>query len=895
MQSRFSGCAVLSAAALLTAGLPAFAQTPPPATFPLLTRSYNNQRTGVNLSETLLTAANVSVSSFGKLFSLPVDGSVYAQPLYVPNLALPGKGTHNVLFVATMHDSIYAFDADALGAPLWKTSYLTTSDGVNPPPVPTIAIPVADFGSGYHDIANEMGIISTPAIDGATGTMYVVVRTKESGGPNGMYVQRIHALDITTGLDTKPPKVIAGSVTGSGSNVVTFDPYLENQRPGLLLDRGNLYIAWASQGDGGSYHGWIMSYNAANLTQNGIFCTTPRGGQGGIWMSGQGISADSAGSIYAVVGNGDSSKKSGGTGYGNSLLKLVQSGTTLSVLDWFMPYNTDSLNGADLDTACGVALYNTPGGSTYALFGGKDGVFYVADTANLGRYNPNNSGSPQNDYQIVESFQVSQQHIHGTPVVWNGPATLGTCLYLWAENSTLRGYKYQTSTNSFSTSTFSQSTFSAPNGMPGGTLTLSANGSTAGTGLVWVNLPYNANANQAVVSGVLRVFDASDLTKELWNSRTSFARDDFGNYAKYVPPVVMGGKVYMATFSNQVVVYGTLSVPVAPTLAAVPGDTQVTLTWNAVSGASTYTVSRGASAAGPFTPVKSGLSGTNYIDTGLTDFTTYYYVVNAANGAGTSPNSSPVSATPYTNLPDAVTSLTGYAGNAQVALVWNPAARADSYTLYRSTSNGGPYAKVVAAGLTGTGYVDIAVANTGLTYYYVLVSTNTYGSSGYSNQGSGKPAALANGAAVSIYGSLVLEKAVHAAQIITFECRPTDGSAAVTQTQTLSASGAFALTGLPAKSYNVAVKGAKWLRTITPVDASNGTMTGITASLSGGDADNSNVVDIADFGLLVNAYGGDSSVSGSGYDTRADFNCDGIVDIADFGLLVNNYGLTGAP
>ena len=640
----------------------AFAQT----AVPVLTRSYTNQRIGGNAQETALTPANVNASQFGMLFSRPVDGEIYAQPLYAPGLTINGR-TQNVIFVATMHDSVYAFDADDpnASAPLWKTSYSQTVDGINPVAVPTSSIPTTDLpfacGGNYQDIALEVGILSTPVINQTTGTMYVVARTKETGGAAGTYVQRLHAINIYTGADRIPPVVIQASYPTRNGGKVYFDPLIQNQRAALLLDHGNIYIAWASHCDGGAYHGWVMAYDAAALTQKGVFCSTPDGSLGGIWQSGQGPAADAAGNIYVVVGNGDGSVKTGGTGYGNAVVKLKLTASGFSVVDWFMPYNTDGLTSADLDSTLGPVLVPGPGSSTYVIMGGKNGEAYVMDSANLGKYNPNNPGRPQNDNQIIESFQVTTDGVHGSPAYFAGDS--GTYIYLWGENVPFKGYAYNGAT--FTTTPFSQSNDNAPSGEPGGIPTVSSNGGK--NGIVWVNISNAGSANQQVVPGILRAFDATDLTKELWNSHQSPARDDFGNFAKYCPPVVTNGKVYMATFSNSLAVYGLLPPALPPTnLAATGLNNAVGLSWNAGLYAASYNVYRSASASGPFTVVASALTTTGYLDSGLTNGTTYYYEVTSV-GMGESGPSNLASATPSANS-------TGGAGDGLTAAYYTGAA-----------------------------------------------------------------------------------------------------------------------------------------------------------------------------------------------------------------------------
>jgi len=257
---------------------------------PVLTQHNNNARTGAYTTETTLTPSNVNQGTFGKLFSYPVDGRIYAQPLYVPSVAIPGKGTHNVVFIVTEHDSVYAFDADsnggASGTPLWQITLLDAAHGAA---AGETTVPNSDISS--MDLVPEIGITSTPVIDPSTGTIYVLGKTTQA---SSTFYQRLHALDITTGAEKfGGPMPISASVpgtgTGSSGGTLAFDPKWENQRAGLLLQNGVLYLAFGSHGDNGPWHGWIMSYNAATLQQINAFCSTPNGGGAGIWMSGAGI------------------------------------------------------------------------------------------------------------------------------------------------------------------------------------------------------------------------------------------------------------------------------------------------------------------------------------------------------------------------------------------------------------------------------------------------------------------------------------------------------------------------------------------------------------------------------------------------------------------------------
>src|SRR5579883_168722 len=273
----------------------------------VLSQRYDNARTGANLSELTLTTANVNVNQFGKLFSLSVDGSTQAQPLYVPNVPIPGKGTHNVLYVATMNDKVYAFDADnnagANASPLWMRDFTNAAAGIT-------AVPITDIACACNVVGN-VGIESTPVIDPASETIYLLARTKE----NGSYFQRLHALDITSGAERPGSPVAIHASVGSA----TFDPLIENQRSSLAIANGKVYIAWASHEDSHAYHGWIMAYNAQTLAQSAVFCVTPSGTWGGVWESGWAPSIDANSDVYYISGNGTWDGK---TEFGESFLKF---------------------------------------------------------------------------------------------------------------------------------------------------------------------------------------------------------------------------------------------------------------------------------------------------------------------------------------------------------------------------------------------------------------------------------------------------------------------------------------------------------------------------------------------------------------------------------------------
>ncbi len=558
----------LSTLLLLTA-LPGWGQVS------VLTQHNDVGRSGANLSETVLTPGNVNANGFGKLFSVPADGHIYAQILYVSGLTI-GGGKHNVFFVATEHNTVYAYDADTYtSSPYWQ---------INLGP----SVPSSDINTPNMPV--EIGITSTPVIDPASQTLYCVAATKESG----KYLYRLHALDLATGAEKLGgPTLIQASVRGTGAasvnGVITLDPFKHNNRPALLLLNGTLYMAFASHEDYNPYHGWVLAYSAATLQQTAVFNVTPNGSEGGIWQAGQGLTADGSGSVYLITGNGTTSAPSGGADYGEAFLKMSLSGSTLSVSDWFIPNNYDALNSADNDLGASGVL-GIPG-TNLIVGGGKEGKLYLINTAGMGHYSAGTDPVLQ-EFQAVHS-RGSSGHLHGGPVYWNGPN--GPHIYLWGENDFARAYPFYPASGStaayFGTTASSVGPDYSPAltsvyGMPGGFLSLSANG--AQNGIIWATTPYDGDSIHAVVNGIFRAYDATNLSKELWNSKQVASRDDLGLFAKYNPPTVANGKVYLPTFSHQVCVYGLLPHSTLVTVKSVStGQTYATAPLAA--GVSLYT------------------------------------------------------------------------------------------------------------------------------------------------------------------------------------------------------------------------------------------------------------------------------------------------------------------
>jgi hypothetical protein len=498
----------------------------------------DNSRTGQNLHETILTQALVQQSTFGKLFSQPVDGQIYAQPLVLGNLKITGQGIHTVVFVATENDSVYAFDGNSNTGknanPLWHVNFTNPAEGITT--VPSSAL-------GSDAISPQIGITGTPVIDPTNGTLYVVAATLE----NGVYFQRLHALDVTSGAEKfNGPVVISATVKGTGSNSsgghLSFDPFRSNQRPGLLLLNGSIFITWASHGLEGEfpYHGWVIAYNENTLKQVGAMCVTANGDQGGIWQSGDAPAADTLGNIFLMTGNGTFDANTGGSDFGMSYLKITSKGN-LRVTDYFTPYNEYQESNEDLDLGSGGALllpYLT--GTTYpylAVGAGKDGTMYVVNRNNMGHFNA--SGNTQ----IVESIPNAFAG-HG---IFSGPGFWQGYLYFWGTNDVLRIFQIQNGLVSTSPVATGSSAFSSP----GATTEISSNG--ASNGIVWALDP---SGYPTAAPAVLHALNATTAV-ELYNSSQAGTRDTAGAAIKFTPPTIANGKVYVPT-AVELDVYGLL-------------------------------------------------------------------------------------------------------------------------------------------------------------------------------------------------------------------------------------------------------------------------------------------------------------------------------------------------
>src|SRR3989441_2151350 len=557
----YAGTLRAAAIAAILAGSLVSAQ-PVRAQVSISTYHNDNARMGRNPNEALLNPANVNPTAFGKLFSYPVDGHVYAQPLYVPNVDIPGQGRHNVVFVATEHNSVYAFDADSPGTgPLWAVSFIDPAHGVTP-------VPHEDVGS--EDLVPEIGITGTPVIDEQTGTLYVVAKTKEVSADGVHYVHRLHALDITTGTEKFQGPVVIGdtvfaagdytyvsgpSVDGSGDGSINgrlfFNALRQHQRPGLLLLKGVVYIGFGSHGDVGPYHGWVIGYDAANLAQAPVlFNTTPNGGLGGIWMSGTGPAADADGNIYVITGNGTFDTAAPRTNYGDSFIRLSPAGG-LSVADFFTPANQSDLNEGDLDLGSGgaIVLPDSAGSEAHPhlLIGGdKQGVLYVIDRDNMTGFNADGD-------QILQTVPITAGpacitcRIFSTPAFWEGK------LYVVASRDVLKQYTLANGVLSSLPALQAGDVF----GFPGATPAISSNGAT--NGIVWaLDTSNNGTPNGSGISSpaILFAYDATNLSK-LYSSPASGA-GAAGDALKFTVPTVANGKAYVGT-QTELSVFGLFS------------------------------------------------------------------------------------------------------------------------------------------------------------------------------------------------------------------------------------------------------------------------------------------------------------------------------------------------
>jgi hypothetical protein len=503
----------------------------------VLTYHNDNGRTGQNLNEEILSPANVNASHFGKLWVLNVDGLVDAEPLYAAGVSIPLKGLHNVVFVATEHDSVYAFDADSTNL-FWHVSMLGTNE-------------VTSDDRGCSQVTPEIGVTATPVIDrqlGPNGTIFVVAMSKKVTNSTTTYFQRLHALDLATGTNLMPAVTVAAQYPGTGDNHVgtnvVFDPARYKERCGLLLLNGVIYTAWASHCDFAPYTGWIIGYDEHTLAQTNVLNITPNGSEAAIWMSGAGLAADTASNIYFLAGNGTFETNLTANGfpnqndYGNAFMKLSTTNNQLAVADYFTMFNTVSESAGDTDLGSGGALVlpdlidNLGHTNQLAVGAGKDQNLYLVDRSNMGKFNPTNDNAL---YQELDGVLPGG--------VWAMPAYFNGTLYYGSVGNNLQAFPFQ---NARLTSRSSQTAIAFA--YPGTTPSISADGNT--NGIIW--------ATENTSPAVLHAYAATNLAREFYNStQAPGGRDNFGNGNKFITPMIASARVYVGT-TNGVGVLGLL-------------------------------------------------------------------------------------------------------------------------------------------------------------------------------------------------------------------------------------------------------------------------------------------------------------------------------------------------
>jgi hypothetical protein len=544
----------------------------------MLTQHNDNFRTGVNLQETVLSPANVNKAHFGMLFKREVDDQLYTQPLVVTGVTV-GGGKRDLVYVTTVNNSVYSFDANdaAASAPVWHVNFGTPAN-------------VNSTNFGCLDINGQMGIVGTPVIDKERGVLYVVALTRvgKRTGPGTGFTQKLHELDLATGADLPESPVTI--------QAEDFDPLMQNQRPALALANGMVYVGYASHCDKDPYHGFLFAYGAKQLRQVSVLNTSPTGAEASIWQSGQGPAVDAQGNVYVVTGNGSWDGKQN---FSESFLKLAPD---LHLLDWFTPTDHFMLDKDDLDlNSSGATLIP---GKNLVLGGGKSGVLYVLDTKDLGHLG---------DEHAVEHFQATASHLHSL-VFWHSAAT-GDSLYVWGQRDKAKVYRMHGSRLDPTPAM----TREIPNqGHPGAMLSLSANGDR--NGILWAAIHATGDSWHESRPGVLHAYDADDIQKELWNSLQDSKRDDCGEYSKMAAPTIVNGKVYLASFglenvgTGQLCVYGLLpasnpqGIGTPTAVKAVVLQNQLELSWNPQPGAKLYRVIRKTGSEGRGKFVAFGLT-----------------------------------------------------------------------------------------------------------------------------------------------------------------------------------------------------------------------------------------------------------------------------------------------
>jgi hypothetical protein len=605
----------------LCLGMCFFAEINARAQVDVLTQHNDNTRTGVNLREHVLTLATVNKVRFGMLFKRIVDDQLYTQPLVVTGVQVDG-GTHDLVVVTTVNNSVYAFDANDAEAtsPIWHVNFGTPAN-------------VHSTNFGCLDINGQMGIIGTPVIDKTRGVVYVVALTKTRAGETGLgagYTQRLHELDIATGADLPESPVL---ISADG-----FNPLMQNQRPALMLANSTVYVGYASHCDKEPYHGYLMAYDARTLAQTAAFNTSPTGSEASIWQSGQGPAADTEGNVYVVTGNGS---WDGAQNFSESFLKFTPQ---LKLLDWFTPTNHLALDEKDNDLdSSGATLIP---GTHLVIGGGKEGVLYTLDTRSLGHLG---------DEHAVQHFQATASHLHSL-VYWTSDKN-GPLLYIWGQRDKAKVYK-------FNGDKLAESPFAmrdVPNqGHPGAMLSLSANGGH--DGILWAAIHATGDSWHESRPGVLHAYAADDIRRELWNSLEVPGRDDCGEYSKMAPPTIANGRVYLASFgtenvgTGQLCVYGLLPAEGKKLAAPTGARAEVTrgnvvLTWEPTPEALFYRVARSSSLESGWKTVATGLTIPRFTEPTPERGESVTYSVFVVSADGGSAASSPVLLAPRKAIP----------------------------------------------------------------------------------------------------------------------------------------------------------------------------------------------------------------------------------------------------
>jgi hypothetical protein len=774
----------------------------------------DNARTGQNLQETTLTPANVNSAQFGKLFTITVDGAVYAQPLYLSNVSI-GGATHNVVYVATQHDSVYAIDADT-GRIYWQKSLIPAGG--------SSASSGTDLNCG--DIATEVGITGTPVIDSTTGTLYVVAKVKV----NGAILQYLHALDVSTAAEKFGGPVsiqatAAGNASDGSGGIVPFNARTQNQRPGLLLENGHVVIGWSAHCDNGPFHGWVMSYGATTLSQEGVYNASPNGYGGGVWMSGGGLAADSSGNIYFATGNGSWS----GVNLSDSVVKLgPPAGSTLPVLDYFTPYNQATLSSGDRDVSAGglILLPTLANGKQLLTIIGKAGTIYLIDRNDMGKYCAlQTPACTDTDPDIVQEIVGAFSGLWSSPAYWNGNLYWSSGNDDTGKAEPLKAFSFNAG-NSGLISTSPTSVSATTFGFSGPVPSVSSNGSS--NGILWGldNSKYGSACAGATNCQVLYAYDATNLTKMLYSSSQAAGnRDVPGSAVKFTTPTVANGKVYVPS-NGAISAFGLLNasspIATAPTLSP---------------GTGTYTL-----------PVSVTITDT-------TPGAVIYYTTDGSNPTSSSAKYASALTISTSATVKAIAAANGYISSSISSA---------TYTISASSSTTSPVSLAAAFNVYGIVNNGSPVTNGGLDTYGFAYSENLLGSSvtwaGVTfNLGSAGAASAVSNATIALpagnYATLnLLAAGIHGNQVNqAFVVTYTDGST-TTITQSLSdwyapqnytgeskaATMAYRITGSGAQQtgpfylygYSFAINPAKTVKSVTLPN--NRSVVVLAATLSGG-------------------------------------------------------------